>query len=95
MIKARRGTLKTKPRSGQPRKTTKRDNCQLCQMSKGDACLTGLQITFAYKKYSEVKISDETTSTSKSAVKRGLHDDNLFERCPSRKSLISKKNQIA
>ena len=44
-IKECRGTLVTKPRSGQPRKTTERDDCQLCQMSKGDVCLTAPQIT--------------------------------------------------
>ena len=42
-------------------------------MSKGDARLSGPQITFAYKKYSEVKISDST-------VKRRLRDNNLFRR---------------
>ena len=57
-------------------------------MSKGDSRLFGPQITFAYKKYYEVKISDST-------VKRRLCDDNLFGRRPSRKPLISKKNQMA
>ena len=57
-------------------------------MSKGDARLTGLQITSEYKKYSEVKISEST-------VKRRLCDNNLFGRCPSRKPLISKKNRMA
>ena len=57
-------------------------------MSKGDARLTGPQITFASKKYSKVKISDST-------VKRRLSDDILFGRRPSPKTLISKKNQIA
>ena len=88
MIKACRGTLETEPRSGRPRKITKRDDRQLCQMSKNNASLTGPQITFAYKKYSEVKISDST-------VKRHLCDNNLFGRRLSQKPLISKKNQTA
>ena len=87
-IKARRGTLETKPRSDWPRKTTKRADRQLCQMSKGDARLTGLQVTSEYNKYSEVKISDST-------VKRCLRDENLFGRHPSQKPLISKKNWMA
>ena len=57
-------------------------------MSKGDARLTGPQITSEYNKYSEVKISEST-------VKRCLHDNNLFGRRPSRKLLISKKDRIA
>ena len=57
-------------------------------MSKGDVCLTGLQITSEYNKYSEVKISEST-------VKRRLHDNNLFGRHPSRKPFTSKKNWIA
>ena len=44
--------------SGQTRKTTERDNYQLCQMSKGDARLNASQVTFEYNKYSEVKLFD-------------------------------------
>ena len=57
-------------------------------MSKGDAHLTGPQITSEHNKYSEVKISEAT-------VKRRLCDNNLFGRRPSQKPLISKKKQMA
>ena len=57
-------------------------------MPKGDAPLTGPQITSEYNKYSEVKISEST-------VNRRLRDNNLFGRRPSRKPLISKKNWMA
>ena len=70
-IKKCRETLETNPRSGQPRKTTERDNRQLSKISKGDAPLTILQITSECNKYSEVKIFDST-------MKRHLHDNNLF-----------------
>ena len=46
-----------RPTSGRPRKTNKRDDRHLCQMSKGDDRLTAPQITSKYKLRKDVYVA--------------------------------------
>lgn len=86
--KLRHGTTANKPRTGRPRKTTRRDDSAICRQSERNPRLTAMDIWRDLNKAGAPNISVST-------VKRRLNAAGLFGRRPSKKPMISEKNRRA
>src|SRR5580765_5927910 len=86
-IKYRSGYgLKDRPRSGRPRKTSKKLDGIIKRKSSADIKKTAAEIACDLK-------DENLANVSRSTVTRKLHDVGLFGRISIKKSLISKKNK--